>query len=176
MEPLDAHRIPLEFRLILVALLLLALLVAHTMTMRPARIGWFFERVFAEFALEDPEMLSSLRMLPAWADWYSDELTDSSLAREQELNAKLRTDLATLREYDRDALDTHTRLSYDMLEYFLAIQQEGERFQHHNHPLNQLFGVQNELPTFMATQHSIATAKDARNYVCLLYTSDAADE
>ncbi len=157
-----------SFRLTLAALLLLALLVVHTLTMRPLRIDWFFERVFAEFALKDPELLSSLRMLPSWADWYSDELTDSSLAREQELNAKLRDDLATLHAYDRSRLDVDTRLSYDMLDYFLSIQQEGERFQHHNHPLNQLFGVQNELPTFMATQHSVASKRDAENYIARL--------
>ncbi len=157
-----------SFRLILVVLILLALLVAHTLTMRPAKIGWFFERVFAEYALEDPELLSSMRMLPAWADWFSDDLTDSSLAREQKLNAKVRDDLATLREYDRDGLDESTRLSYDMLEYFLSIQEEGQRFQHHNHPLNQLSGVQNGLPTFMATQHPVTTPKDARNYIARL--------
>ncbi len=157
-----------SFRLILVAVLLLALLIAHTLTMRPLKIDWFFERVFAEFALKDPELLNSLRMLPAWADWYSDDLTDASLAREADLNAKLRDDLATLRAYDRDKLDVDTRASYDILEYFLAIQQEGERFQHHNHPLNQLFGVQNELPTFMATQHSVVSAKDAENYIARL--------
>ena len=158
-----------SLRLVVIAVLLLALLVAHTLTMRPLRIGWFFERVFAEFALKDPELLSSMRMLPSWADWYSDDLTDSSLAREAALNAKIRNDLATLRAYDREALDADTRLSYDMLEYFLAIQQEGEAFQHHNYPLNQLFGVQNELPTFMATQHPVASAKDADNYVARLH-------
>ncbi len=157
------------FRLFLVVVLAGGVLVAHTLLARPLKIGWFFERVFAEFALKDPELLSSLRILPSWADWYSDDLTDSSLAREAELQAKLTNDLATLREYDRDALDADTRLSYDMLDYFLGIQVDGMRFDHHNHPLNQLFGVQNGLPTFMATQHPVASAKEAENYVSRLH-------
>ncbi len=157
-----------SFRLVLLLGVLAALLVAHTLHFKPLKIGWFFERVFGEYALQDPQLMSSLRMLPAWADWYSDDLTDASLAHEQALNAKLGADLATLRRYDRGSLDESTRLSYDMLEYFLDIQAQGRRFQHHNHPLNQLFGAQNELPTFMATQHPVRSVAEGEDYVARL--------
>jgi len=155
-------------RLLLLALLLATLLVVHTLYFKPLRIGWFFERVFGEYAMQDPELLSSLRMLPPWLDWYSDDLTDASLAHEDALRAKLKDDLATLRRYDRGALDESTRLSYDMLDYFLAIQVEGDRFHHHDYPLNQLFGAQNELPTFMATQHPVNSVEEGENYVARL--------
>nr|WP_265468632.1 DUF885 family protein [Arenimonas daejeonensis] len=144
-------------------------LALHTLYARPAKIDWFFERVFIEYAVDDPEMLTSLGMLPSWMDWYSDELTDRSLAREREMQEKLRDDLATLREYDREAMDENTRLSYDILEYFLAIQAEGERFAHHDYPLNQLFGVQSNFPTFLATQHGVSSAADAENYIARLH-------
>jgi len=154
--------------LLFAGLLLLSALVLHTLYAKPLRIDWFFERVFMEYAIDDPEMLSSMRLLPPWLDWYSDDLTDRSLAAEARLQAKLRKDLATLRSYDRDALDEGRQLSYDILEYFLAIQQDGERFAHHNHPLNQLFGIQSNFATFMATQHSVASPRDARNYIARL--------
>lgn len=157
-----------------VAWTLFALLAAatalglHTVYGKPLKVEWFFERVFIEYAVDDPEMLTSLGMLPSWLDWYSDDLTDRSLAREQAMQAKLREDLATLREYDRDSLDENTRLSYDVLEYFLAIQQDGERFALHNYPLNQLFGVQSNFVTFLATQHGVASQADAEAYVARL--------
>lgn len=140
----------------------------HTAYGKPLKIGWFYERVFIEYALDDPEMLTSLRMLPPWMNWYGDELTDRSPARARELQEKLADDLATLREYDRGDLDESSQLSYDILEYFLAIQADGERFQQHNYPLNQLFGVQSELPSFMATQHAILSEGDAEDYVARL--------
>ncbi len=151
-------------------LLLLAgtLLLAHTVYFKPLRIDWFYERVFAEYALQDPELLSSLRMLPAWLDWYSDDLTDASLAHEDRMRRKLKKDLETLRSYDRDALDVDARLSYDMLEYFVSMQVEGDRFRHHDYPLNQLFGAQNELPTFMATQHPVSSSSEAEDYLARL--------
>lgn len=156
------------FRTFLVLVLLLALLVLHSMYFKPVHIRIFYERVFAEYAFEDPQLMSSLRMLPPWLDWYSDDLSDLSLAQQEKLNQKVRNDLATLRSYDRASLDVDNQLSYDMLEYFLAIQVEGQKFQYHNYPLNQLFGLQGEMPTFLATQHNVANLKDAENYIARL--------
>jgi uncharacterized protein (DUF885 family) len=60
-----------------------------------------------------------------------------------------------------------------MLEYFLAMQAEGEPFAHHNYPLNQLFGIQNEFPTFMATQHPVASVGEAEDYIARLNKAPA---
>ena len=150
------------------AFLAVAGLVLHTVYFKPLKIDWFYERVFIEFAADNPEMLSSLRILPAWANWYGDDLADRSPAQELRLQAKLRDDLATLRSYDRGVLTADQQVSYDMLDYFLAIQVDGERFRLHTYPLNPLFGVQNEFPTFMATQHPLESAGDARDYIARL--------
>ena len=157
-----------SFGLLALIVLLAAMLLAHTIWFKPLRIGWFFDRVFIEYAIDDPQLLSSLRILPGWLDWYSDDLTDQSLARGDALADKLASDLATLRSYDRDRLDPGTRLSYDILEHFLATQAEGDRFRYHNYPLNQLFGIQNGLPTFLATQHPINRVGDAEDYLARL--------
>lgn len=154
--------------LVLATLLLGGGLVLHTAYGKPLRIGWFYERVFVEYAVDDPELLTSLGMLPPWLDWFSDDLTDRSLAREKQVQAKLRDDLATLRSYDRAALDEQGQLSYDVLEYFLSIQAQGERFSHHDYPLNQLFGIQSGFPTFMATQHAVRSQGAAEDYVARL--------
>ena len=154
--------------LLLVAFVLASALALHTVYGKPLRIGWFYERVFIEYAAGDPELLSSLGIVPPWLDWFGDDLTDRSLAHEARMQAKLRDDIATLRRYDRAALDEGAQLSYDVLDYFLSIQAEGERFSRHNYPLNQLFGIQNNFPTFMATQHPLRSAGDAENYVARL--------
>ncbi len=156
------------FRTLLALLLLLILFVLHSVYFKPLHIRIFFERVFVEYAFIDPQLMSSLRMLPSWMDWYSDELTDLSLVQEEKLNKKLLNDLATLRSYDRASLSAENQFNYDMLEYFLAVNVEGQKFQYHNYPLNQLFGLQGELPTFLATQHPVDNQKDAENYIVRL--------
>ena len=161
------------FRLFLLLLAALVLLLIHSIWFKPIKPNWFYDRVFMEYGFQDPQMMSSMRMLPSWMDWYSDDLTDQSLAQEKKLQNKLRTDLATLRQYDRASMNEADALNYDMLEYFLALQAEGEPFAHHNYPLNQLFGIQNEFPTFMATQHPVETATEAKDYVARLNKAPA---
>ena len=52
--------------LLLAAFLLASALVLHTIYGKPLQIGWFYERVFIEYAADDPELLSSLGILPRW--------------------------------------------------------------------------------------------------------------
>ena len=154
------------FRGVLLLLLAITLLVLHSLYFKPLSIRIFYERVFAEFALDSPQIVSSLGMLPPSIDWLSDELDDYSIAKGDAQMAKLKNDLATLRSYDRARLDD--ALSYDTLEFFLQTQVDGERFRYHGYPLNQLFGIQSSLPSFMASQHRVAGLSGAEAYVARL--------
>ena len=154
------------FRGVLLLLLAITLLVLHSLYFKPLSIRIFYERVFAEFALDSPQIVSSLGMLPPSIDWLSDELDDYSIAKGDAQMAKLKNDLATLRSYDRARLDD--ALSYDTLEFFLQTQVDGERFRYHGYPLNQLFGIQSNLPSFMASQHRVAGLSGAEAYVARL--------
>jgi len=142
-------------RLLLLVLVLFGALVAHTIWFKPAKIDWFYTRVFAQFALQSPELLSHLRILPPWLDFYSSKLDDASPAHEIQLAKQIKDDYAMLRRFDRDSLDREGQLSYDVLGYFLSIQAEGDRFRFYNFPVNQMFGVQAGLPNFMAQVHQV---------------------
>ena len=150
----------------LLLLLGLTLFVLHSLYFKPVSIRIFYERVFAEFALDSPQLLSSLGLLPPSIDWTAGHLDDYSLAKGDAQMAKLKDDLATLRSYDRASLDDP--LSYDTLDFFLQQQVDGERFRYHDYPLNQLFGIQSNLPTFMATQHRVDGRSGAEAYVSRL--------
>ena len=52
-----------------------------------------------------------------------------------------------------------------MLDWYLARQAEGEKFQWHDYPVNQLFGVQNQFPSFMANTHRLLAPQDCDYYV-----------
>ncbi len=150
----------------LLLLLALTVLVLHSLYFKPLSIRVFYERVFVSFALDSPETLSALGLLPPALNWTADRLDDYSLAHGEAQVAKLKEDLATLRRYDRSALDD--RLSYDALEFFLQMQADGDRFRLHNYPLNQLFGVQSNLPSFLAAQHRVLGLGSAEDYVSRL--------
>ncbi|MGB0133246.1 DUF885 domain-containing protein [Dokdonella sp.] len=153
------------FRLVLVLVVVVALLFVNVWYFKPYKIDWFYARVFGQFALESPQMLSSMRILPPWADFYSGKLDDASIAQGDEMAAKIKADLDTLRRYDRESLDAEGKLSYDSLEFFLADQVEGDRFRYNDFPVNQMFGAQSSQPNFMAQTHQVNNASDAENYI-----------
>jgi uncharacterized protein (DUF885 family) len=136
---------------------------------KPLNINHFYERVFVEFLLDDPELLTQLGIIDnTRLDFHSGKLTDSSPARIEKLAEKAERDLRTLRKYNRSRLEGQTALSYDILEWFLQSTVDGRQYMYHNYPVNQLFGVQNSLPTFMATGHQLVNEKSARNYISRL--------
>jgi uncharacterized protein (DUF885 family) len=136
---------------------------------RPLSIDIFFEKVFLKPVLEEPELLSQLRILePMGIDFHNDDLSDASVAHELKQAARLRESLGHLQRYDRAALDQTDAMSYDILDWFLRNGAEGERWMFHDYPVNQMFGVQNSLPTFMLSIHQINDAEGARDYVARL--------
>ncbi len=109
-----------------------------------------------------------MRILPPWLDFYSDKLDDASPAHEAKMRDMTRHDAEMLHRYDRNALDREGQLSYDVLDYFLSIQIEGDRFRDYDFPVNQMFGVQSSLPNFMAQTHQVNNRHDADTYIARL--------
>src|SRR6266481_1219892 len=62
----------------------------------------------------------------------------------------------------------YEKLSTHVLDWFIKDQVEGEKWQWHNYPVNQLFGVQNQYPSFMANTHRLLSPKDCEYYIMRL--------
>lgn len=154
---------------VLVLVLLGAGFIAHTWYFKPVTLDLFYGRVFLKFALDSPELLSSLRILESVGlRFHNDDLGDESPAHDQRQAARLKDDLETLRSYDRAQLVGEAQLSYDVMEYFLAMIVKGDRFRLHNFPVNQLFGVQSSFPKFMIDTHQVNDVRDATDYIARL--------
>lgn len=154
--------------LIALAIVLVGVFFVHVWYFKPAKIDWFYARVFGQFALQSPELLSNMRILPPWLDFYSDKLDDASPAHDAEMAEMIRANVDTLHRYDRASFDANAALSYDVLDYFLSIQVEGDKFRDHDFPVNQLQGIQSSLPNFMATTHQVNNRHDADAYIARL--------
>ena len=155
--------------LLAAGVLVVLVLVVNAIWFKPFSINVFYERVFIEFALDDPEMLTMLRVLePLGFDGHNARLSDESPEQTREELAKLQRDLETLHSYDRDALSGQKALSYDVLDWFLTSEVEGIAFAWHDYPVNQLDGVQNNLPEFMVTQHPLDSEQRAEYYLARL--------
>ncbi|SHN32434.1 Uncharacterized conserved protein, DUF885 familyt [Duganella sacchari] len=148
--------------------LVVAALIAHTIYFKPLKLDWFYTKVFAAVAIDSPEMLSSMRILPGWLDFYSSKLDDASPAHEQKALELVKNSLATIKQYDREKLDREGQLSYDTLAYYLQIQVDGEAFNKYDFPVNQMQGVQSALPDFMVQVHQVENKAEADAYITRL--------
>ena len=144
-------------------------LLAHTWYAKPLSIEWFYARSFLRFVLDEPELLTQLRILePIGIRSHNARLTDASTAHGDRVFARFNDDLATLHRYDASGYTGQDRLSYDIFDYFIANQVRGEPWRYHNYPVNQLFGVQSDVPNLMAQTQQVNDAADAEHYIARL--------
>ncbi len=152
--------------LVLALVLLAGGLAAHTWTAKPIAIDWFYTRVFVKYMLDNPELLTRLRIFETIGiRSHNGRLSDSSPADTERMAAMMRENLDTLRRYDINDYAGQERLSYRIMEHFLQALVEGERWRYHNFPVNQLFGVQSELLNMMTQAQQVNDATDAGHYL-----------
>jgi uncharacterized protein (DUF885 family) len=154
---------------VLLVLVAGAVFLIPTIWFKPWFIEHFYARVFIEYALDRPMILSQLRILESYGlDFHSDDLDDFSTESTLKTARQVERNLRILRSYDRRSQSPEQRLSTDILEWFLQTQAEGRPFLFHSYPLNQLDGIQSTLPDFMLNTHQVQSVEDARNYVTRL--------
>lgn len=147
----------------------LAIFLINLIWFRPWSLNLFYEKIFAETIFTEPELLSSLGLVEQFGfTSHNGKLSDESPAHQQKAIDRWKKDLRQLHEYPLDRQSPSQRLSTHVLEWFLQDQAEGEKWQWHNYPVNQLFGVQNQLPSFMANTHRLLARKDCDYYLMRL--------
>jgi uncharacterized protein (DUF885 family) len=155
--------------IITVLVIAVAVFLINLIWFRPWSLNLFYEKVFAEVLFDHPELLSALGLVEQFGiTAHNGKLDNESPAQQQREFDRLKKDLTQLREYPLDRQSQSQRLSTHVLEWFLERQVEGEKYQWHNYPVNQLFGVQNQFPSFMANTHRLLNRKDCEYYLTRL--------
>jgi uncharacterized protein (DUF885 family) len=151
---------------IAVIFILLAWFVVALIWGKPWSIKLLYARTFIHFALKGPELLTMLGILEKFGlHGHNSKLSDASVANETKMYKWMKRDLALLRSYPRQSQSPGTLLSTDIMDYFLDDLARAEKFRFHDYPLNQMFGIQSELPNFMMTMHPLVSQLEGRNYV-----------
>ena len=152
--------------IVAVLLLVLAVFAVNAIWFRPWSLNVFYEKIFIEVIFDEPELLSSLGLVEQFGiTGHNAKLSDESPAHQQEQANKTRKNLEQLRQYPLARQNASQQLSTRVLDWFLGVQVEGEKYQWHNYPVNQLFGVQNRLPSFLANTHRLLAPRDCEYYL-----------
>ncbi|MEY2529692.1 MAG: hypothetical protein QOJ05_1782, partial [Verrucomicrobiota bacterium] len=158
----------LKWTLRIVALLVLvaAIFLVNLIWFRPWSLNLFYEKVFAQVLFEEPELLSSLGLVERFGiTSHNGKLGDASPAHQQHFFDRAKQNLADLRAYSLERQTPSQQLSTHILDWYISRELEGEKYQWHNYPVNQLFGVQSEFPSFMAGQHRLLAPRDCEYYL-----------
>ena len=157
------------FSIVLLAVIVLAIFLINLIWFRPWSLNLFYEKVFAEVIFSEPELLTQLGLVEQFGiTSHNGKLSDESPAHQQMVIDRWKKDLTQLHEYPLDRQSPSQKLSTHVLDWFLKDQVEGEKWQWHNYPVNQLFGVQNQYPSFMANTHRLFSPQDCEYYIMRL--------
>jgi uncharacterized protein (DUF885 family) len=145
--------------------IVLAVFLINLIWFRPWSLNLFYEKVFAQVLFDEPELLSSIGLVERFGiTGHNAKLGDASPAHQQRFFDRSKKDLENLHSYPLEKQNASQKLSTHILEWFMTQQIEGEKYQWHNYPVNQLFGVQNEFPSFMANIHRLLAPRDCEYY------------
>ena len=138
-------------------------------TEKPFMFRSFVDREVIKIAFESPETLTSLGFLESIGiKGHNADLDDVSIAKDDEFYVKLKTIHKTLQSYDDNNLSGSDQLSKQIALYLVGFVLDSKPFRYHNYPVNQLFGIQNNYPSFMEAQHQINEVDDIENYLSRL--------
>ena len=152
---------------LLVILLGAGIYTVNFLWFKPFSINHFYNKIFMEFALDNPELSTGLG-IPVLSDWYNDQLTDASLEFNDYQNDKTRGYLKMLLSYDKSALSEEEKVHYETMQWFLEDAVAAMPFDFHNYPINQMTGMHISLANMMQTSHNIVDEEDAEAYIIRL--------
>lgn len=153
--------------ILLASMLLTAGLLIHTLYFRPLMASWFYDRMLISFMLRNPELVTSLGILPTWMGSFNSQLGDASPAEEDRMARWAADNLQILQSYDRGKMDQEAKLSYDTMDFFLRTVVDGDHFRA-DFPINQMFGAQSAIPDFMINQAPLTSKREAEDYIARL--------
>jgi uncharacterized protein (DUF885 family) len=134
-------------------------------------IDEFFDEAYRQLQLREPDIL----IADGFGDLYGvlpgDHFTDMSADYIQETQQLEREILDLLRTYDRSALSSDQKISYDVLEWYLDVRVRGHAYTGYKFLVNPVWGLQN-WPTEFLLEHPLETKHDAENYIARLSSLD----
>jgi len=129
------------------------------------KVNAFFQNQFDAYLDRHPMMQTYLGILKDADKW--ENLSDEFLDKELELTKK---GLQWLNDSVKvEALNKETKLSYDLFKQSLENTIADDKYRLYTYPVNQMHGMQAEIPAFLINMHQIKNKKDAENYISRLY-------
>ncbi|HET7361597.1 MAG TPA: DUF885 domain-containing protein, partial [Salinimicrobium sp.] len=137
---------------------------AREIAAESAALNQFFEREFQEELAVSPMLQTRLGIKTDYGKW--DDFSSEKYTRELE-RAKERLDFLE-DSVEVSALNEQAKLSYILYKQQMEDIVADYDFRFYNYPVNQMFGVQAQIPAFLINFHKITSVEDAKAYISRL--------
>lgn len=125
-----------------------------------------YTRTFINLLKDDPELLTIIGLSEnSIFNSYSGELTDVSPKQQKKKMDDFENDIRLLKTFNIENLKEEEKLSYDIYKWYFQNEIDGKKFMYYDYPVNQYEGIQNKLPEFLTTIHSVSDKQSAEKYV-----------
>lgn len=128
-----------------------------------AKANAFFDRVFDREVDRDPVRAALLGIKKDYDQW-----TDMSEEHSQKEMEIVKANLDSLKQFNPDALDEQTKISYRLFENDAQQKIDNYKWHLHDYPVNQMGGFQVDMPTFLINVHLVDNKQDAEAYISRL--------
>ena len=139
-------------------------------TQESKKLNDYFEKEFNELVNRKPQLQTSLGIKKDYDKW-----NDISPQEYQyDLNQTKKSLLWLKDSVDINLLDKSSLLSYQLYVKELEDQIEDQKYRlfgsapYYEYPVNQMFGMQSEIPSFLINMHSVSSEKEAIDYIARL--------
>ena len=121
----------------------------------------YFDAMFDAYVDRSPMLQTRLGIKKDYDKW-----SDLTKEREEIELEYSKESLKWLKDsIDVKLLDTNTKLSFDLYKQSLIDQINDYKYRLYDYPLNQMFGMQSEIPAFLINMHRIGSVEDAEAYI-----------
>jgi len=143
---------------------------------KPFLANDFYNRAFFKFILESPETLTSMGILEQIPlldiDGHNAEWDDDSLAAQDKQWDQLDDIMHSMTLYTDDELTDDELITKKIVMELLGDPVEAKKYQYYNYPVNQISGIQINIPRFLDTFHQVKDEEDAEHYISRLSKID----
>ena len=121
----------------------------------------YFDAMFDAYVDRSPMLQTRLGIKKDYDKW-----SDLTKEREEIELEYSKESLKWLKDsLDVKLLDTNTKLSFDLYKQSLIDQINDYKYRLYDYPLNQMFGMQSEIPAFLINMHRVGSVEDAEAYI-----------
>ncbi len=144
-------------------------LISSWKEVHPKEVSSFFDRLLISTVNRSPQLLSYLGLFESIGiREHNAYLDDLSIVALKQGFYEMKENFASIEKYNLSEVPADQKLSFQTFSWMIQSLNMGEPFLYHSYPVNQMFGVVQDLTVLFTLFHPFGSEEDVANYLSRL--------